>query len=107
MIIETDTKLMKTYTGDITITKNSRFQLFGIVNGDIEIRDKSICEIYGIVTGTIKILDDTNVRIDGTVTGAVYNDGGTLNIYGTIERFFDISGITNIHENAVIKNLLH
>lgn len=86
MIIDTDTKFNKMYSGNITVTNAATFTLFGMVNGNITINPNCTCIIHGMVNGT------------------VVNTGGTVNIYGTVSKVNDISGQTHIYDNAVIIN---
>ena len=93
----------------------------GKIDGDLIIEDS--LELHGMVTGNIQVLRDSTLFLHGTccknliikaggaakvhgmVSGNVNNEGGKLDVFGTVigSVSTSVDGSTYVDPNAVIK----
>ena len=66
IIIRSDTRLYGVVTGDVTVPRGVRF------------------ELEGVVTGNLMACTGSKVMVHGEVRGRLFNEGGTVSIYGEV-----------------------
>ncbi|GEM_PF-868861 len=68
--------------GDIFISEDTL--LSGIVNGSITVAENTIFNLSGILNGRLFLKEKATVYLSGMVSGDIVNNGGYLEISGTI-----------------------
>ena len=63
---------------------NSEFKLHGIITGDANVLEGGILYLHGIISGNLIVETGATAILNGMVSCKVTNNGGTLQIYGTI-----------------------
>lgn len=87
LLLEEDTEIRGMVIGNVSVAKGVSLKLTGMVNGHINCRPGS------------------EVVINGTVNGDVTNEGGSLQIYGTINGTVDgFRGLTQVDVGAHIND---
>lgn len=75
--------------------------LHGIIAGNVSVKNGGILYLHGMVTKNLLVQDGGKVFLHGMVSGDITNQGGLLEVYGTIlGKLHDISGLTYIDSNA-------
>jgi cytoskeletal protein CcmA (bactofilin family) len=69
--------------GDITV--DEEFQLNGIISGNITVVTGGSLILHGTCLGNLVIERDALANIHGTVVGDVENQGGKLEVHGTVD----------------------
>ena len=60
--------------------------LYGLVEGDAWVMSDGKLFLYGLVTGNLHIADTGSAFIHGAVDGTVINNGGYVEVLGTIVK---------------------
>ncbi len=69
--------------GDITV--DEEFQLDGIISGNITVVSGGSLILHGTCLGSLTIESDASANVHGTVVGDVHNQGGQLEVHGSVE----------------------
>ena len=105
MEITEKSKLMGNYKENINVMKGSQLDFNGMILGNIIVEDSSTGIINGLVYGNIKIMPGAKAEINGSIHGTIYNHGGELAVYGTVNRIVTIAGETVIDTNAIVRKI--
>ena len=73
--------------GPIIIRTDTR--LYGVVTGDVTVPRGVRLELEGVVTGNLMACAGSKVLIHGEVRGRLFNEGGTVSIYGEVGSIRD------------------
>lgn len=95
-------------TGNIQrdLLVSSDYLLQGMVAGSVTVVNGGYLELYGMVSQDLILERGGIVTLHGMVKGDVYNRGGDLEVYGTIDgALHDESGVTFIDPDALIGGL--
>lgn len=98
-MIEIEGKLER----NITIDEDTILK--GMIVGDVVVLGSAEFVLRGMMEGNLSIRENTTVYLNGTVNGDVINNGGSLEVYETINgRLFRERGNTFIDGNAVVQD---
>ncbi|MHB1145359.1 MAG: hypothetical protein ACYCZS_10715 [Thiobacillus sp.] len=87
--------------GDLTLEYG--LALYGQVTGDIVVADKGELHLYGMCARNLMIQDGGKAVVYGMVGGHVLNNGGVLQILGTVVGSLrSPAGHTDVDPNASI-----
>ena len=73
--------------GPIIVRTHTR--LYGVVNGDVTVPRGIRLELNGVVTGNLLACPGSKVVVHGEVRGRVFNEGGSVSIYGEVGSIRD------------------
>ena len=73
--------------GPIIIRTDTR--LYGVVSGDVTVPRGVRLELEGVVTGNLLACTGSKVLVHGEVRGRLFNEGGTVSIYGEVGSLRD------------------
>ncbi len=78
--------------------------LHGMITGDVIVGKESVFILHGTCSQNLVVEQDSHVYLHGTVLGNVNNNGGILEVYGTVNGYVATSknGKTFIDAKAVI-----
>jgi cytoskeletal protein CcmA (bactofilin family) len=68
--------------GPIIIRTDTR--LYGVVSGDVTVPRGVRLELEGVVTGNLLACPGSKVMVHGEVRGRLFNEGGSVSIYGEV-----------------------
>lgn len=89
------------------IELDNELVLHGMVNGNVRVVDGEILVLNGMCSQNLVIEEGGRVYLHGTTVGNVHNNGGYLEVYGTINGYLRTeSGNTQIDPDADIKQIL-
>jgi cytoskeletal protein CcmA (bactofilin family) len=96
----------RTIAGDIRLDFD--LTLYGTVTGSVTVVEDGFLLLYGTCNQNVILENKSKAYIYGTVVGNALNNGGYLEIYGTINGFVKTSneGNTKIDPYAVIRQAL-
>lgn len=62
--------------------------------------------LHGMVTGDLTVRPGATAYVHGMVNGTVLNEGGGVEVYGTVDRVIDANAATTfIHPNARVREI--
>jgi len=71
------------------------------IESDVVIEEDT--HLHGMIIGNLILKNNSNVYIHGMVNGNIINKDGRLEVFGIVNgRIIKESGITNIHDRAII-----
>ncbi len=92
--------------GELAISAED-VEVTGISNGSLTARDGGRFVLTGILNGDITLELGSVVDVRGTVNGSATNNGGELDVSGTIAKDLNrVSGTTRITATAIIKGAI-
>ena len=97
--------MVETYNGKIEGDKTIHrdLSLSGMITGSATVAQGIVFELRGTVIGNLVVERDALVHVYGTVCGDATNNGGHLNVFGTIMgRVFKRSGATHVDARAIV-----
>ncbi len=88
--------------GDVTLSEDAEIR--GMVPGKIYVRPNVLLQLFGIVSGGVTVEKGGRAELRGIVLGNAVNQGGVLEVYGTVngDIITSDSGKTTIDKNAVV-----
>lgn len=87
--------------GDTEVTYE--LELRGMITGDAIIKDGGVLHLRGMVCRDLVVEEGGKVFLRGMVSGNTINNGGELEIWGTVVgRLMKNSGVTRVHPEAAI-----
>ena len=87
---------------------NEDTQLNGMIVGDTTVLENTMFELNGMIVGNLIIKKSSTVYLYGTVTRDVVNEGGRLEVFGTVNgKVFRKDGDTLVDSRAIIRYGLH
>lgn len=85
------------------VTTIGEYQLAGMLNGNASVSDKSTFNLDGTVSGNISVKQGGKLFVNGTVNGTVYNEGGFVEIRGTVGGLTTTNdGKSIVDKNAMV-----
>ena len=89
--------------GNTTINEDT--QLHGTIVGSTTVSRNSVLQLHGMVMGDLILEENSTVYLHGMVNGNVINNGGYLEVFGTVNgKVIRESGETIIDFNAAIRD---
>jgi cytoskeletal protein CcmA (bactofilin family) len=86
---------------DVVIEEDTH--LHGMIVGSTTVSSDITFNLHGMIIGNLILKNNSNVYIHGMVNGNIINKGGRLEVFGIVNgRIIKESGITNIHDRAII-----
>lgn len=92
----------KTHEGNLRLAED--IELFGLVTGSVTVPSGICLLLYGGISGDLIVEQTAEATVHGTVGGSLINNGGEVQVFGTVGRILDGTGRTRVEPNAVIKN---
>jgi hypothetical protein len=95
---------MKTEHGKIGDTiLNDKLILHGMCTGHLIVEAGGTLYLHGMCTGPLEVRAGGVAYIYGTCTKSVTNNGGSLEVFGTVNGVLDtVSGVTRVDPKAIV-----
>lgn len=77
-----------------------KLKLHGMATRDVTVAANGVLYLHGTVCGNLNVEADGTAFVDGTVVGSVVNDGGHVEIRGSVGRVVKQSGTTQVDPDA-------
>lgn len=91
--------------GNTVITEDTRFH--GTYEGQVTVKENKTLVLHGMIVGSLYLEDRSDVKVHGTVSKDIINQGGNLEIFGTVNgRIFNNSGTIFIDPNAKVGSVI-
>jgi cytoskeletal protein CcmA (bactofilin family) len=76
-------------------------ELRGMIVGNVVVSPGTVLVLHGMIVGTLTLEKDSNVYLHGMVVGDAANNGGDLQLRGTVTgTVSSLSGNTVVDQNA-------
>ena len=69
--------------GNIVLSEDT--QLHGMIVGSVMVSKDSVLQLHGMIIGSLTLREESTVYLHGTVIGDVINEGGHLQVFGTVK----------------------